>query len=103
MSETKKIDLNSLYSTLIREIENDAVQEIDSQFYLTLSDYLGKLKSEAYDGIENKIKNRLAEMITQIVSLLLKTRISKVSHGGLDLSNLLDEEKYIIESLQDQQ
>ncbi|MGQ0606427.1 MAG: DNA replication complex subunit Gins51 [Candidatus Nitrosotenuis sp.] len=103
MSETKKIDLNSLYSTLIREIENDTVQEIDSQFYLTLSEYLGKLKSEAYDGIENKIKNRLVEMITQIISLLLKTRISKVSHGGLNLNNLLDEEKFIIELLQDQQ
>jgi len=103
MSETKKIDLNLLYSTLVREIENDTVQEIDSQFYRTLAEYLGKLKSEAYDGIENKIKSRLVEMITQITTLLLKTRISKVSHGGLDLTNLLDEEKFIIESAQEQQ
>lgn len=103
MSETKKIDLNSLYSTLVREIENDTVQELDSQFYIGLAEYLGKLKSESYDGIENKIKNRLIEMITQTTTLLLKTRISKVSHGGLDLTNLLDEEKYIVESLQDQQ
>jgi DNA replication factor GINS len=103
MSETKKIDLNSLYSTLVREIENDTVQELDSQFYIGLSEYLGKLKSESYDGIENKIKSRLIEMITQTTTLLLKTRISKVSHGGLDLTNLLDEEKYIVESLQDQQ
>lgn len=102
MSETKKIDLNSLYSTLVREIENDTVQEIDSQFYRTLADYLGKLKSESYDGIENKIKTRLVEMITKTTTLLLKIRISKVSHGGLDLTNLLDEEKYIIESAQDQ-
>ena len=103
MSETKKIDLNSLYSSLVREIENDPVQEIDSQFYRNLSEYLGKLKSEGYDGVENKIKSRLIELITQTVSLLLKTRISKVSHGGLDTKNLLDEEKYIIESIQDQQ
>lgn len=41
-------------------------------------------------------------MITNIVTLLVKTRISKVSHGGLNLTNLLDEEKYIIESAQDQ-
>ena len=102
MSETKKIDLNLLYSTLVREIENDTVQEIDSQFYRNLSEYLGKLKSESYDGIENKIKTRLVEMITKTVTLLIKTRISKVSHGGLDLTNLLDEEKYIIESVQDQ-
>lgn len=103
MSETKKIDLNSLYAILVREIENDTVQEIDSQFYLTLSEYLGKLKSEGYDGAENKIKNRLVEMITMITTLLLKTRTSKVSHGGMDLTNLLDEEKFVLESLQDQQ
>jgi DNA replication factor GINS len=102
MSETKKIDLNLLYSTLVREVENDTVQEIDSQFYRNLSEYLGKLKSESYDGIESKIKNRLVEMITKTVTLLIKTRISKVNHGGLDLTNLLDEEKYIIESAQDQ-
>jgi DNA replication factor GINS len=103
MSETKKIDVNSLYAVLVREIENDQIQEIDSAFYTSLSEYLGKLKSEGYDGIENKIKNRLVEMISQITSLLLKARLSKVSHGGFDTANLLDEEKYIIESLQEQQ
>ena len=102
MSEAKKIDLNLLYSTLVLEIENDTVQELEPQFYRNLSEYLGKLKSEGYDGIESKIKTRLVEMITNIVTLLVKTRISKVSHGGLNLTNLLDEEKYIIESVQDQ-
>lgn len=102
MSEVKKIELNLLYSTLVREIENDLVQELEPQFYRYLAEYLGKLKSETYDGIESKIKNRLVEMITQIVTLIIKIRINKVSHGGLNLSNLLDEEKYIIESVQDQ-
>ena len=100
MSETKKIDLTSLYSVLVREIENDQVQEIDRAFYTSLSEYLGKLKSEGYDGIENKIKNRLIELITQITSLLLKTRIEK-SQNEMDFTNLLDEEKYILESQQD--
>jgi DNA replication factor GINS len=100
MSDSKKIDLNSLYAVLLREIENDLVQEIDPSFYKTLSEYLGKLKSEGYDGIENKIKNRLVELITQTVSLLLKTRIDKATSGELDYANLLDEEKFIIESQQ---
>jgi DNA replication factor GINS len=101
MSETKKIDVNSLYSVLLREIENDQVQEIDPEFYKTLSEYLGKLKSEGYDGLENKIKNRLVEMITQITFLLLKTRIEKViTQDDLDYTNLLDEEKFIVESQQ---
>lgn len=100
MSETKKIDLTSLYSVLVREVENDQVQEIDRAFYISLSEYLGKLKSEGYDGIENKIKNRLIELITQITSLLLKIRIEK-SQNEMDFTNLLDEEKYILESQQD--
>jgi DNA replication factor GINS len=101
MSETKKIDVNSLYTVLLREIENDQVQEIDSDFYRILSEYLGKLKNEGYDGIENKIKSRLVEMLTQITDLLLKTRIKKAtSQDGIDFTNLLDEEKFIIESQQ---
>lgn len=101
MSETKKIDLNSLYAVLLREIENEQVQEIDPEFYKTLSEYLGKLKNEGYDGVENKIKNKLVEMITQITFLLLKTRIEKVtSQDELDFANLLDEEKFIVESQQ---
>jgi DNA replication factor GINS len=101
MSEIKKIDVNSLYSVLLREIENDLVQEIDPEFYKSLSEYLGKLKNEGYDGIENKIKNRLAEMITLIITLLLKIRIEKVAaQVEIDSTNLLDEEKFIIESQQ---
>lgn len=102
MSETKKIDLLSLYSVLVREIENDQVQEIDPEFYRNVSDQLGKLKSEGYDGIENKIKTRFVEIITQVTNLLLKTRIDKITaQESLDFTNLLDEEKYILESIQD--
>lgn len=101
MSETKKIDVNSLYSVLLREIENDQVQEIDSAFYKTLSEHLGKLKNEGYDGVENKIKERLVEMITEIVFLLLKARIEKVTaQDKLEFTNLLDEEKFVVESQQ---
>jgi len=90
-----------LYSVLLREIENDQVQEIDPEFYKSISEYLGKLKSEGYDGIENKIKNKLVEITTRIASILLKTRIEKVTaQDGLDFTNLLDEEKFIIESQQ---
>jgi DNA replication factor GINS len=102
MSETKRVDLNYLYSVLIREIENEQVQEIDAEFYKTLSEYLGKLKNEGYDGVENKIKSKLIELVTQAVDLLLRTRIEKVTgQEKLEFTNLLDEEKYILESQQD--
>ena len=66
MSEAKKIDVNSLYSVLLREVENDSVQELDPELYASISEYVGKLKSEGYDGIENKIKNKIVEMATQV-------------------------------------
>ncbi|MEK6834104.1 MAG: hypothetical protein AABY31_01305, partial [Thermoproteota archaeon] len=99
MSEIKKIDVNSLYNILLREIENDPVQEIDSQLYYSISDMIGKLKNQGYDGIESKIKDSLVKIVTDMISLLLKIRIEKaVSSEELDYSNLLDEERYILDS-----
>jgi len=99
MSEIKKIDVNSLYNILLREIQNDSVQEIDPQFYYSISDMLGKLKNQGYDGIESKIKDALVKIITDMISLLLKIRIEKVVKAKeIDYSNLLDEERYILDS-----
>ena len=99
MSEIKKIDVNSLYNILLREIQNDSVQEIDSHLYYYISDMLGKLKNQGYDGIESKIKDSLVKIITDMVSLLLKIRIEKVVKSKeIDYSNLLDEERYILDS-----
>jgi DNA replication factor GINS len=99
MSEIKKIDVNSLYNILLREIQNDSVQEIDSHLYYNISDMLGKLKNQGYDGIESKIKDSLVKIITDMVSLLLKIRIEKaVKSKEIDYSNLLDEERYVLDS-----
>ena len=99
MSEIKKIDVNSLYGILIREMENDSIQEIDSRLYSSISDYIGKLKNQGYDGIESKIKDSLVNMISEMVSILLKIRIEKaVKSEQLDYTNLLDEERYIVDS-----
>jgi len=99
MSEIKKIDVNSLYNILLREIQNDSVQEIDLHFYYSISDMLGTLKNQGYDGIESKIKDSLVKIITDMISLLLKIRIEKVVKSKeIDYSNLLDEERYILDS-----
>src|SRR2546428_3544896 len=99
MSETKKIDVNSLYALLLREVENDTVQEIDPNLYSNIAEFLGNLKNLDYDGIESKVKDSLVKMITEITTLLLKTRIEKVKNSDeLDYSNLLDEERFILDS-----
>lgn len=98
MSETK-IDLNSLYSILSREAENDVVQELDPKFYNNIAEFLGNLKNQDYDGVESKIKESLVKIITDLTSLLLKIRIEKAtSSQELDYTNLLDEERFILDS-----
>ncbi len=98
MSEIKKIDVSSVYSILQREIENESVQEIDPQLYSNIAELLGKLKNQGYDGIESKIKDSLVQMLSDMISLLLKIRIEKAKSNELDYTNLLDEERYILDS-----
>lgn len=99
MSETKKIDVNSLYSILLREVENESVQELDSKFYNNIAEFLGNLKNQDYDGVESKIKESLVKMVSELTSLLLKFRIEKATNSEeLDYSNLLDEERFILDS-----
>ena len=79
MSELKEIDVISLYSILLRETNNDTVQEIDHQLYISISEFVGKLKSEGYDGVEAKVKDALVNMITDLTTLLLKIRLEKAT------------------------
>ena len=44
MSETNQIDIQSLHSKVLRETENDSIQELEPDFYRNLSDFLGNLK-----------------------------------------------------------
>lgn len=99
MSETKKIDVNALYAILLREIENETVQEVDPNLYRNIAEFLGNLKNQDYDGIESKITHSLVGMLTEMTSTLLKIRIEKaVSSLDIDYSNLLDEERFILDS-----
>ena len=66
MSESNEIDLHSLHSIVLKETENDSIQEINPNFYRNLSDFLGNLKKQEFDGIESKIKEALIEMTSEI-------------------------------------
>ena len=99
MSETNAITINSLYTAVLHETENDSVQELTPNFYRLISDYIGKLKREEYDGIEAKIKDELVKMATEVTELLLRIRLDKITKtNAIDFTNLLDEEKFILDS-----
>ena len=103
MSESNPIDIHSLHHTVLRETENDSILEINPNFYRNLADFIGNLRKQEFDGIENKIKNTMLEMITELTSLLIQIRLDKISKtSDLEISYLLDEEKFILDSQEDQ-
>ena len=98
MSQPDPINISLLQTFILRESENDVIQKLNPNFYESLTKFIGDLKKEEYDGVEEKIKNTLLNMITDVVSLLLKLRLEKAISTSSDQSMLLDEEKYILDS-----
>ena len=103
MSETNQIDINSLHHTVLRETEDDSLLEIDPNFYRILSDFIGNLRKQEFDGVESKIKDTLIAMATELTSLLINIRLDKISKSeNFEIGHLLDEEKFILDSQEEQ-
>ena len=98
MSGQNEININYLHRLVLQESENDAIQEINSNLYNLISELLKNLKNGQYDGIEEKINQAMISMITDTTSTLLKLRLEKAVLENSNQSNLLDEEKYILDS-----
>lgn len=103
MSETNEIDLNKLHHIVLRETESDTIQEINPDFYRNLSDFIGDLKKQEFDGVESKIKEAIINTATELTSLLISIRLDKISKlNNIDFKNLLDEEKFILDAEEEQ-
>ena len=96
MSDTEIPDLGKLYRMALHEIENSEIQQINSEFYKTLSQFIGKLRTEEYSGIEAKIKDDLVEKTSLLTQLIMKFRLEKATIG-ISTTGLIDEEKFVIE------
>ena len=59
MSQANPINITSLHTFVLQESENDSIQKLNPNFYESLSKYIGELKNEEYDGVEEKIKNKI--------------------------------------------
>ncbi|MDP6858107.1 MAG: hypothetical protein QF559_04165 [Candidatus Nitrosopelagicus sp.] len=94
-------DLKLLYTLALEEVQNTEIQQLKPDFYGTLSQFLGKLKIEEYDGIEKKTKTKLVDLFSSLTSFLINSRLEKISSGNFNRNNLLDEEKFIIDSNQE--
>jgi len=102
MSEPKEVTINSLYSTVLREVESEAVQEVDPNLYGGIAEFIGNLKRQEFDNVENKIKEALINMATELTAVLVNVRLRK-NLDDPDFANLLDEEKYILDSEEERQ
>jgi DNA replication factor GINS len=98
MAEQNKININYLNTLALQESETDTIQKIDSNLYNSISDLIKNLKSEAYDGVKEKINQAMIKMISDTTSVLLKIRLEKATLENSNQSVLLDEEKYILDS-----
>ncbi len=93
-----RLELKELYTTLEREIESDQIQYMKSTTYRDIAKILGNLSGQGYDGIEARIKNTVTELIGDMVTLLLRTRLRKIKQSEVDYINLTEEEQYIAHS-----
>jgi len=98
MAEQNKISIKYLHTLALQESETDTIQKVDSNLYNSISDLIKNLKSESYDGVEEKINQAMIKMISDTTSVLLKLRLEKATLENSNQSVLLDEEKYILDS-----
>tara|TARA_Y100001949_G_scaffold101734_1_gene85776 strand:+ start:234 stop:608 length:375 start_codon:yes stop_codon:yes gene_type:complete len=98
MSEQNEISIDYLHRLVVQESENDAIQNINSNLYNSISEFLKNLKNEKHDGIEEKITQALITMVTDTTSILLKLRLEKATLENSNQAILLNEEKYILDS-----
>ena len=97
MSQQNEININYLHRLALQELENDAIQETNSDLYNSISKLLKNMKDKKHDGIEEKLNQVMIDMITETTSTLLKLRLEKATLGNSNTSVLLDEEKYILD------
>lgn len=99
-----EITVNQLDGIVLRESESDSVLEMDASTYQDISDFLSRLRKQAFDGMENEMRDSLVETVSNLSGILLRIRLEKASKSdNVDTNNLVDEERYILDAYEEQQ
>jgi DNA replication factor GINS len=98
MSTIESLNLKNLHVTVLQEFQSDDIQELENDFFRNLSNIIGKLKNEEYDGIEKKAKSQIISTATNLTELLINKRLEKISNSTTSYGILTDEEKFVIDS-----
>lgn len=90
--------LKDVFKMLKKEIETPSLQAIEPNTFQKMASSLGNLKGQGYEGVEAKMRDRMAELLASCAKLLIETRQAKIHSGEpLDYSKLTDEEKYMLD------
>ena len=98
---TGGLALKDLYRLLKREIETSSLQPMEPDTFQKIAASLGSLKGQGYEGIEAKVRDRLADLLATSARLLIEARLHKLRSGQepVDYSKLTDEEKYALDGM----
>ena len=90
--------LKDVYRLLKKEIEVPSLQAMDPDTFQNIASMLGNLKGQGYEGIDAKMRDRMAELLANSARLLIAARQTKIRRGeAFDYSKLTDEEKYVLD------
>ena len=99
MSSIESLDLKNLHVIVMHEFQTNEPQDLNADFFRSLSNFIGKLKNEEYDGIEKKTKNQIISTATNLTELLINRRLEKIfTSSKISYRILTDEEKFIVDS-----
>jgi DNA replication factor GINS len=114
----KYVTIKEVHNLLLKEVQMPTLQSIPLDTYKTIAATLEKLKEQEYDGLETNLRDRIVELISLSMGLLLNIRYHKLleQHVGAndengwssslrskilsaaEYSKLTDEEKYIFDA-----
>jgi DNA replication factor GINS len=110
-NEDRSLTIKDVYDILLKEIQAPTLLYIPLDTYQDIAIALAKLKGQVYEGVEAKIRDRMAKLMSQAAQLLLEARHQKImeqqntesppeapSVPSIDYSKLTDEEKYIFDA-----
>jgi len=97
--DSENLALKDVFKLLKKEIETPSLQAIEPDTFQKLAAALGNLKGQGYEGVEAKVRDRMAELLASSARLLIDARQTKIRSGNepLDYSKLTDEEKYVLD------
>ena len=111
-TQAESLTLKDAYILLLKEVEIATLQSISLDTYQNIAIVLESLRGQRYEGVEEKIRDKMVDMICISAEILLETRYRKfleqqqqanesglysTINAGVDYSKLTEEEKYILD------